>query len=54
VELEGTSGTAKYLKEQNPNIRILGVGCFGSVLKKYHETREFDNDEFIHRNRRSR
>jgi cystathionine beta-synthase len=39
------SGTAKFLKEQNPNIRILGVDAFGSVLKKYHETREFDNDE---------
>ncbi|MDD5151864.1 MAG: cysteine synthase family protein [Flavobacterium sp.] len=39
------SGTAKFLKEQNPNIRILGVDAFGSVLKKYHETKEFDNDE---------
>ncbi|MDI5894882.1 PLP-dependent cysteine synthase family protein [Flavobacterium algoritolerans] len=39
------SGTAKYLKEQNPTIRILGVDAFGSVLKKYHETREFDNEE---------
>ena len=39
------SGTAKYLKEQNPNIRILGVDAFGSVLKKYHETKEFDSDE---------
>ena len=39
------SGTAKYLKEQNPNIKILGVDAFGSVLKKYHETREFDNKE---------
>ncbi|SNR56366.1 cystathionine beta-synthase [Flavobacterium sp. ov086] len=39
------SGTAKYLKEQNPNIRILGVDAFGSVLKKYHETKEFDNKE---------
>jgi cystathionine beta-synthase len=39
------SGTAKFLKEQNPNIRVLGVDAFGSVLKKYHETREFDNDE---------
>ena len=39
------SGTAKFLKEQNPNIKILGVDAFGSVLKKYHETREFDNDE---------
>ena len=39
------SGTAKFLKEKNPNIRILGVDAFGSVLKKYHETKEFDNDE---------
>jgi len=39
------SGTAKYLKEKNPNIKILGVDAFGSVLKKYHETREFDTKE---------
>ena len=39
------SGTAKYLKEQNPNIKIIGVDAFGSVLKKYHETREFDAKE---------
>ena len=39
------SGTAKFLKEQNPNIRILGVDAYGSVIKKYHETKEFDNDE---------
>lgn len=39
------SGTARYLKEQNPNIRILGVDAYGSVLKKYHETREFDHEE---------
>ncbi|TRX38324.1 PLP-dependent cysteine synthase family protein [Flavobacterium restrictum] len=39
------SGTAKFLKEQNPNIKILGVDAFGSVLKKYHETKEFDNKE---------
>ena len=39
------SGTAKYLKEKNPNIRIIGVDAYGSVLKKYHETREFDSDE---------
>jgi len=39
------SGTAKYLKEQNPGIRILGVDAFGSVLKKFHETKEFDNNE---------
>ena len=39
------SGTAKYLKEQNPEIKILGVDAFGSVLKKYHETKEFDSGE---------
>ena len=39
------SGTAKYLKEQNPNIKILGVDAFGSILKKFHETGEFDKNE---------
>jgi len=39
------SGTARFLKEQNPDIRILGVDAYGSVLKKYHETREFDSGE---------
>ncbi|MBP0902515.1 PLP-dependent cysteine synthase family protein [Mariniflexile gromovii] len=39
------SGTAKYLKEQNPNIKVIGVDAFGSVIKKYHETKEFDEKE---------
>ncbi len=39
------SGTAKYLKEQNPAIKILGVDAFGSVLKNFHETGEFDKNE---------
>lgn len=39
------SGTAQYLKEQNPNIKVIGVDAFGSVIKKYHETREFDEKE---------
>ena len=39
------SGTARYLKEQNPDVKIIGIDAFGSVLKKYHETREFDSDE---------
>lgn len=39
------SGTARFLKEQNPDIKIIGVDAFGSVLKKYHETREFDSKE---------
>ena len=39
------SGTGRYLKEQNPNIKILGVDAIGSVLKKYHETGELDLKE---------
>ena len=39
------SGTARFLKEKNPDIRVLGVDAFGSVLKKYHETKEFDSEE---------
>ena len=39
------SGTARYLKEQNPGIRVLGIDAYGSVLKKYHETQEFDPEE---------
>lgn len=39
------SGTSRFLKEKNPNIRVIGVDAFGSVLKKYHETREFDTEE---------
>jgi cystathionine beta-synthase len=39
------SGTAKFLKEQNPDIRVLGIDAYGSVLKKYHETGEFDATE---------
>ncbi|MCG1036438.1 PLP-dependent cysteine synthase family protein [Polaribacter sargassicola] len=39
------SGTGQYLKEQNPDIKILGVDATGSVLKKYHETRKLDLSE---------
>ncbi|MEM9546793.1 MAG: pyridoxal-phosphate dependent enzyme [Bacteroidota bacterium] len=39
------SGTAKYLKEQNPDIKIWGVDTYGSVFKKYHETGIFDEKE---------
>jgi cystathionine beta-synthase len=39
------SGTAKYLKEQNPNIKILGIDTYGSVFKKYKETGIFDKNE---------
>ena len=39
------SGAARFLKSKNPNIKILGIDAYGSVLKKYHETREFDAEE---------
>jgi cystathionine beta-synthase len=39
------SGVAKYLKEQNPNIKVWGIDTYGSVFKKYHETGIFDPNE---------
>ena len=39
------TGTAKYLKEKNPAIRILAVDVYGSLLKKYHDTGEIDMGE---------
>lgn len=49
VACSGTGGTisgiAKFLKEKNPNIKIIGVDAYGSVLKKYHETGKVDNNE---------
>lgn len=39
------SGTARYLKEQNPNIKVIGVDAYGSVLKKYWETGIYDRSE---------
>lgn len=39
------SGTGKYLKEKNPNIKVLGVDTFGSVFTKFKRTGEFDKNE---------
>ena len=39
------SGVGKYLKEQNPDIKVWGIDTYGSVFKKYHETGEFDEKE---------
>lgn len=39
------SGTAQYLKERNPDIKILGIDTYGSVFKKYKETGIFDTNE---------
>lgn len=38
-------GTGTYLKEQNEDIEIIGVDAYGSVLQKYHETGQFDENE---------
>lgn len=39
------SGAGRYLKEQNPNIKVWGIDTYGSVFKKYKETGEFDKNE---------
>lgn len=39
------SGVAKYLKQNNPNVKIWGIDTYGSVFKKYHETGIFDENE---------
>ncbi|MFY7898875.1 MAG: pyridoxal-phosphate dependent enzyme, partial [Chitinophagaceae bacterium] len=36
------TGTAKYLKEKNPNIKVWAVDVFGSLLTHYFKTGEID------------
>jgi cystathionine beta-synthase len=38
-------GSGRYLREQNPDLKIIGVDAYGSVLKKYHETGVYDEKE---------
>lgn len=39
------SGTGRYLKEKNPDIKVWGIDTYGSVFKKYKETGIFDKNE---------
>jgi cystathionine beta-synthase len=38
-------GTAMYLKEKNPNIKVWAIDVFGSLLTKYFRTGEIDMNE---------
>ncbi|MCK6694410.1 MAG: cysteine synthase family protein [Thermoanaerobaculia bacterium] len=38
-------GSARYLREQNPGLKVVAVDAYGSVLKKYHETGVYDINE---------
>ncbi|UAY53361.1 pyridoxal-phosphate dependent enzyme [Ferruginibacter albus] len=38
-------GTAKYLKEKNPDIQVWAIDSYGSLLKKYFDTGELDQKE---------
>lgn len=37
------TGTGKYLKEKNPNIKIVGIDPKGSILKEYFDTKKYQH-----------
>jgi len=39
------SGVGRFLKEQNPALKVWGIDTYGSVFKKYKETGIFDKNE---------
>ena len=41
------TGTAKYLKEKNPNIKIWAIDVYGSLLTNYYNTGKIDMS-FVH------
>ena len=49
IACSGTGGTisgiGRFLKEKNNDVKIIGVDAYGSVLKKFHETGEFDENQ---------
>ncbi len=51
VACSGTGGTisgiASYLKEQNPNVKIIGVDAFGSVIKNIMKHKSLTKKKFI-------
>lgn len=38
-------GTGKYLKEKNPDLQVWAIDSYGSLLKKYFDTGELDENE---------
>ena len=49
VVASGTGGTitgiGKYMKEQNPNVKMWAIDSYGSLLNKWYETGEIDMKE---------